>query len=85
MVSDSDLGEGWRWPEKLIAIADYGCGMRWCLDCSNEEIVFFAGDTIDWDDVHTFQQAFIRTGRSLKEGVADWLNGKDWNELIANE
>ena len=58
--------------------------MRWCLDCDSGEIVYFAGDTIDEDDANTFQEAFIRTGRSLREGVEDWLAGKDWNELIAS-
>ncbi|MES2470598.1 MAG: SMI1/KNR4 family protein [Verrucomicrobiota bacterium] len=82
MASGCDLSEAWRWPDKLISIADNGCGMRWCLDCDTGEIVFFAGDTIDLDDAHTFQEAFIRTGRSLQEGVEDWLTGKDWNELI---
>ena len=84
IVSGSDVSEAWRWPDKLISIADNGCGMRWCLDCDSGEIVYFAGDTIDEDDANTFKEAFIRTGRSLREGVEDWLAGKDWNELIAS-
>jgi hypothetical protein len=83
LATSSDIDGEWQWPEKLISIADVGCGMRWCLDCDNEEIVFFAGDNIDSNDPQTFSEAFIRTGRSLNEGIADWLSGKDWSDLIA--
>ena len=82
MAHGPELSEAWRWPDKLISIADNGCGMRWCLDCDNGEIVFFAGDSIDLDDPHTFHEAFLRTDRSLQEAVEYWLTGKDWNELI---
>ena len=82
---DVSGGEAWKWPERIISIADNGCGMRWCLDCRNDEIVFFAGDTLNPDQPNTFHEAFLRTNQSLQEGIAAWLSGRAWDDFLPVE
>ncbi|MDQ8192716.1 hypothetical protein QEH58_20660, partial [Roseibacillus persicicus] len=71
---------GFQWPEGLISIVDVGCGVRWCLDCEKDELVYFAGDCIDVTDPASFRQAFVRQGIIFEQAVRLWLDRRAWGQ-----
>jgi hypothetical protein len=67
----------WRWPTRLLPVANLGCGMYACIDCSTTEgrVVWFEpnphSDGEPWDD------SFILLSPSMSDWLRSWLNGKD--------
>jgi hypothetical protein len=73
----------WRWPKRLLPLANYGCGMWSCVDCEYKKLPMIlwepnnlesalegADARLDW------AQAFWDQGRSLTLWLEGWLAGK---------
>ncbi|QES49616.1 hypothetical protein DEJ50_19180 [Streptomyces venezuelae] len=57
----------WRWPEGVLPIADFGCGLYACVDCRSEtaQVLLFEPNPGDPDLAW-----YVDT-----PGLADWLRG----------
>ena len=67
---------GELWPDKLVPICHYGCGMLGCVDCSDTD-----GAMITWhpglppDDITLWwEKNFAPEGVSIVEWFAAWLD-----------
>ncbi|MCA9118154.1 MAG: SMI1/KNR4 family protein [Planctomycetaceae bacterium] len=67
------------WPEKLVPICHYGCGMLGCVDCSASE-----GAMTTWhpglppDDIQLWwKDNFVAEGVNIVEWFAAWLDTTD--------
>ncbi len=74
----------WRWPEGLLPVANYGCGMWSCVDCTYKRLPMFLWDPNNLDpDVEDAEarlnwgNAFWDQGVSLKKWLEDWLAEED--------
>lgn len=61
------------WPERLVSLCDYGCGIWWCVDCSNPD------GAVIWSDPNAggpCEQWFEPISPSLCAWLDDWLDGR---------
>jgi hypothetical protein len=72
----------WRWPRRLLPLANYGCGMWSCVDCEYKKLPMFLWDPnnldseLDGADARlNWGNAFWDQGRSLKAWLESWLSG----------
>jgi hypothetical protein len=70
----------WRWPLRLLPLANYGCGMWSCVDCAYERLPMILWDPNNLDpDFEGFDarlnwaNAFWDQGRSLQRWLEGWL------------
>jgi hypothetical protein len=70
----------WRWPRRLIPLANQGCGMWSCVDCEYQKLPMILWDPNPLDDSLTGAQArlnwgstFWDEGLSLHKWLAGWL------------
>ncbi|WP_329380827.1 SMI1/KNR4 family protein [Streptomyces sp. NBC_01351] len=65
---------GWRWPEAVLPIADFGCAMYACVDCRSEtaQVLLFDPNTGEPD------LAWSIDGPSLADWLRGWLDGTAW-------
>ena len=67
----------WRWPSRLLPVANLGCAMYACVDCSTaeERVVWFEPNPHSsgepWDD------SFIPLAPSMSHWLRCWLAGED--------
>jgi len=80
---EDDYEIGAIWPSNIIGIIDFGCGMTWCLDCETDKLVYFAGDSVDLEDVDSFYDAFVYTDKNLEDGLRDWCGGLSWETYLS--
>ncbi len=73
----------WRWPARLLPVANYGCGMWSCVDCEYQKLPMVLWDPnnlksdLDGDDARiNWGNSFWAQGRSLKSWLEGWLAGK---------
>jgi hypothetical protein len=73
----------WRWPTRLLPLANYGCGMWACIDCEYQKLPMILWDPnnlaseLDGADARlNWGNAFWDQGRSLKGWLEGWLAGK---------
>jgi hypothetical protein len=75
------LQEQWEaWPPRLVPVADWGCGIYSCLDCSQEEapVIVLGGDAFPED----LQANLFPHRPSLLNWLQAWIAGTDlWSEL----
>lgn len=67
-------GSGWRWPEGVLPIADFGCGMYVCVDCRSEtaQVLLFDPNPGEPD------LAWSIDTQSLAGWLRGWLAGTAW-------
>jgi hypothetical protein len=70
----------WRWPKRLLPLANYGCGMWSCVDCEYKKLPMILWDPnildaeLDGDDARlNWANAFWDQGRSLQVWLEGWL------------
>ena len=70
----------WRWPERLLPLADYGCGMWSCVDCAYQKLPMILWDPnnlaseLDGAEARlNWSNAFWDQGRSLRTWLEGWL------------
>lgn len=77
----------WHWPERLVPLANYGCGMWSCVDCQYKRLPMILWDPNNLDselegaDARlNWGNAFWSQGRSLRTWLQDWLAVKPERE-----
>ncbi|MEU9142755.1 SMI1/KNR4 family protein [Streptomyces sp. NPDC048349] len=65
---------GWRWPEGVLPIADFGCGTYVCVDCRSEtaQVLLFDPNPGEPD------LAWSLDTPSLAAWLRGWLDGTAW-------
>jgi hypothetical protein len=73
----------WRWPKRLLPLANYGCGMWSCVDCEYQRFPLVLWDpnnlhaTLDGADARlNWGSAFWDQGLSLRTWLEGWLAQK---------
>ncbi|MET7598904.1 SMI1/KNR4 family protein [Streptomyces sp. NPDC004082] len=66
----------WPWPEGVLPISHWGCGMYACVDCRDPDgtVLFFEPNADRADD------AWYVDAASLKDWLHAWLDGTGWYE-----
>ena len=74
----------WRWPPRLLPLANLGCGMWSCVDCSYARLPMFLWDPNPLDDElengnaqQNWGNSFWDQGLSLKKWLVHWLDAID--------
>jgi SMI1 / KNR4 family (SUKH-1) len=70
----------WRWPQQLLPVANYGCGMWSCVDCAYQKLPMVLWDPNNLDaDLDSadarlnWGNSFWDQGLSLKTWLEGWL------------
>jgi hypothetical protein len=70
----------WRWPQHLLPVANYGCGMWSCVDCAYQKLPMLLWDPnildadLDGADARlNWSNSFWDQGLSLKTWLERWL------------
>ncbi|MEU8585606.1 SMI1/KNR4 family protein [Streptomyces sp. NPDC048664] len=66
----------WPWPEGLLPISHWGCGMYACVDCDTPQGMVLLYEP-NADDA---RQAWYVDASSLAEWLQAWLDGTGWYE-----
>lgn len=71
---ESQRGSGWRWPEGVLPIADFGCAVYACVDCRSRtaQILLFDPNPGEPD------LAWSIDTPSLAGWLRGWLDGTAW-------
>ncbi|MFJ6571521.1 SMI1/KNR4 family protein [Streptomyces sp. NPDC091292] len=66
----------WPWPEGLLPISHWGCGMYACVDCLSEDapVLLFEPNADEAD------HAWYLDAPSLADWLRTWLDGAGWYE-----
>lgn len=74
----------WKWPEQLLPLANAGCGMWSCVDCTYKSLPMILWDPNNLDSDSDDADARIRwcysfwdQGMSVKAWLRGWLSGCD--------
>ncbi|MEV8016723.1 SMI1/KNR4 family protein [Streptomyces sp. NPDC086554] len=69
-------GSDWGWPEGVLPISHWGCGMYACVDCRGEsaQVLLFEPNGGDPDHV------WFLDSPSLADWLTTWLDGTGWYE-----
>ncbi|MBW5483455.1 SMI1/KNR4 family protein [Streptomyces bambusae] len=64
----------WRWPEGVLPMADFGCGMLMCVDCRSDtaQVLLFDPNPGDPD------LAWYVDAPGLADWLRGWLDGTAW-------
>src|SRR5262245_28031452 len=80
MVKLEKENSDWRWPKRLLPLANYGCGMWSCVDCEYQKLPMILWDPnnldaeLDGADARlNWGNSFWDQGRSLKRWLEGWL------------
>jgi hypothetical protein len=80
MVDLDSENSVWRWPEHLLPLANYGCGMWSCVDCKYHKLPMILWDPNSLDaeaegaDARlNWGNSFWDQGRSLRTWLEGWL------------
>jgi SMI1 / KNR4 family (SUKH-1) len=68
----------WRWPELLLPVANYGCGMWSCVDCEGQTHPMILWDPNNLDSDLDGEDAQLNWGNSFwDQGLSfrEWLEG----------
>jgi hypothetical protein len=70
----------WRWPQHLLPLANYGCGMWCCVDCDYQKLPMILWDPnnldIELDSANArlnWGNSFWDQGLSLRTWLKSWL------------
>ena len=77
----------WRWPTRLLPLANYGCGMWSCVDCADQKLPMVLWDPNNLDAELEGEEAqanwansFWDQDRSMRKWLEDWLAEKQGPE-----
>jgi hypothetical protein len=62
----------WAWPEKLLPLADWGCAIRSCVDCSDPSL-----PVVRFDPNSGTYPMLNPEGNTFEDWLSAWLDGKD--------
>lgn len=65
---------GWRWPEGVLPIADFGCGTYACVDCRSQQAKVLLFDPNPGEP----DLAWSLDTPSLEGWLRGWLDGTAW-------
>jgi len=68
----------WRWPERLLPLANYGCGMWSCVDCEYAKLPMILWDPNNLDAELDGPDARLNWGNSFWDqglSLTKWLEG----------
>ena len=68
----------WRWPKRLLPVANYGCGMWSCVDCEYKRLPMFLWDPNDLDSELDGADARLNWGSAFwdqSQSLRTWLQG----------
>ncbi|MGW6939235.1 SMI1/KNR4 family protein [Streptomyces xanthophaeus] len=65
----------WRWPEGVLPVADFGCGMYACVDSRSETAQVLLFDPNPGDP----ELAWYLDSPSLADWLRHWLDGTAWH------
>ena len=68
----------WGWPERLLPLANYGCGMWGCVDCEYQKLPMILWDPNNLDAERDGADARLNWGNSFwdqRESLRAWLEG----------
>ncbi|MFA7767032.1 SMI1/KNR4 family protein [Streptomyces sp. NPDC048723] len=65
---------GWRWPEGVLPVADFGCGMDACVDCRSDTAQVLLFDPNPGEP----ELAWSIDAPSLAGWLRGWLDGTAW-------
>jgi hypothetical protein len=77
--------QGWYWPERLLPICGWGCGICSCVNCElggGVRVVRYDPGLHDRGH-RRGRMVFVDEGRSLVEWLRGWLDGEDLWSLPA--
>jgi hypothetical protein len=87
MVKLEKQNSVWRWPRRLLPLANYGCGMWSCVDCDYLKLPMILWDPNNLDaelDVAdarlNWGNSFWHQGRSLRTWLEGWLTEEQEQE-----
>jgi hypothetical protein len=68
----------WSWPEKLLAVCHWGCGIYSCVDCARDDapVIRFDPNVVDRD----WSIAFAQERPTFVAWVQAWLAGEEMFE-----
>jgi hypothetical protein len=73
----------WRWPPRLLPLANLGCGMWSCVDCEYRKLPMILWDPNPLEETlagakaqRNWGYSFWDEGQSLQTWLADWLADK---------
>ncbi len=80
----NDENPVWCWPERLLPLANCGCGMWSCVDCEYKKLPMILWDPNNLDEELSgasarlnWRTAFWDQGQSFKRWLEDWLADKE--------
>lgn len=83
MLRLEEENTAWRWPKRLLPLANCGCGMWSCVDCEYKKLPMILWDPNNLDAKLdgavarlNWGNAFWDQGRSLRMWLESWLAGK---------
>jgi hypothetical protein len=67
---------GWFWPEGVVPVLDWGCGMLACVDCRSSDgtVLLFEPNPVDGD----WADAWFKDADGLAEWLETSLAGRGW-------
>lgn len=68
----------WRWPKRLLPVANYGCGMWSCVDCEYQKLPMILWDPNNLDAELDDADARLNWGNSFwdqRQSLRTWLAG----------
>lgn len=77
--------EGFRWPERIIPICDWGCAIYSCIDCNESDapVLRFFGDAAA-DQIGP--SPFTKEAPSLHAWLSDWVSGVSlWEQGMTDD
>ena len=83
MLEHQEQNAVWRWPRRLLPVADYGCGMYSCVDCEYKTLPMILwdpnnlGEDLGGSEARrNWGNAFWDQGLSLRTWFEGWLEGR---------
>jgi len=67
----------WIWPEYVLPVCHWGCGIYSCLDCAQIEAPVLLFDPNDLDEHHRWSDVFYPQMASFERWMTLWVNGVD--------
>jgi len=67
----------WYWPEKLLPLGYFGCGMYYCVDCSEDKLPVKWFEPNPHEDGQPWSESFILIIDSFEEWMFAYIDGED--------